>query len=88
MKHTKGPWRLEDNGANTRIETIEGKAIGAAWECDDDFANAHLMAAAPELYELLSKINTAFYTRASKAEWMELMEHTKPLLQKARGESK
>lgn len=49
-------------------------------------ANANLIAAAAELYDLLDKINTAFYTRTSRKEWMDIMEQTKPLLRKARGE--
>jgi hypothetical protein len=49
-------------------------------------ANAQLIACAPELYEMLEKINAAFYTRTSRKEWLELMEETKPLLRKARGE--
>jgi hypothetical protein len=53
------------------------------WEIQK--ANAELIAAAPELYEMLEKINEVFYARASEKEWLELMEQTKPLLQKARG---
>lgn len=54
--------------------------------CGGKPQDAHLVAAAPEMYELLSQINTAFYTRSTRKEWLELMEKTKPLLQKARGE--
>ncbi len=39
-----------------------------------------------ELYDLLSKINEAFYSRTTRKQWLDLMEQTKPLLQKARGE--
>lgn len=53
---------------------------------DENKANANLISAAPEMYEILDKINAAFYTRTSRKEWLELMEKTKPLLQKARGE--
>ena len=47
---------------------------------------AHLIAAAPEMYELLAQINMAFYTRTSRKDWLTLMEKTKPLLRRARGE--
>lgn len=34
-----------------------------------------------EALELIEKINTAFYTRTSKKEWIELMSKTKPMLE-------
>ena len=34
-----------------------------------------------EALELIGKINTAFYTRTSKKEWLELMAKTKPILE-------
>lgn len=34
-----------------------------------------------EALELIEKINTAFYTRTSKKEWIELMAKTKPMLE-------
>lgn len=93
-KHTPGPWSYVDaEGYNT----IEGQGETIAYVPSiEDFranfktlegqANRRLIAAAPELYDLLDKINTAFYTRTSRKEWLAIMEQTKPLLRKARGE--
>lgn len=63
----------------------DGGSMDAAIKEPEKLAN--LFATAPELYELLDQINAAFYTRTSRKEWIELMNKTKPLLQKARGES-
>lgn len=54
----------------------------------DDEILSHLFAAAPELYDLLDRINVAFYTRTTRVEWMKLMEESKPLLRRARGEER
>ena len=34
-----------------------------------------------EALELIEKINTAFYTRTSKKEWIDLMSKAKPVLE-------
>lgn len=91
-RFTKGPWsavqyqntsyytvRQEHKTFGINAETIVGSDVVPR------FADACLIAAAPELYEMLDKINMAFYTRTTRAEWLKLMEQTKPLLQKARG---
>lgn len=82
-KHTPGKWQVLDStlihANGYRVATVES-------EIEHRKANAALIAAAPELYEMVDKINAAFYTRTSRKEWLELMEKTKPLLQKARGE--
>ena len=52
-KHTKGPWFVVDHPASWTIQNKEG----GAGECvaqsygDSGKANAHLIAAAPQLYE-------------------------------------
>jgi hypothetical protein len=61
MKHTPGPWKVEDGG-------FVGGPIGFGRVCqtwnkfEEDFqnaeANARLIAAAPELYGALIKLNT------------------------------
>lgn len=80
MNHTKGPWR------NNHQRIFAGDVpVADSFFTEQSEANAQLIASAPELYELLSKINEAFYTRSTKKHWLELMEQTKPLLQKARG---
>lgn len=92
MSFTKGPWNIFESKIGldlilkTSILDAEDQAICWIVERDNKDKSAHLIAAAPEMYEMIDKINAAFYTRTSKKEWMDLMEKTKPLLQKARGE--
>lgn len=99
-KFTPGPWTVETQfklltnvttGKETRIQYYEvGSDLRVLAKLDsglNDHSNAALISAAPELYAILEKINTAFYTRTTRKAWLELMEQTKPLLQKARGES-
>lgn len=94
-KHTPGPWKTRTfTNISKNVDLIAVVAeIGNSLIVEPTFAigskeeaNANLIAAAPEMYELLSEINTAFYTRTSRKEWLSLMEKSKPLLQKARGE--
>lgn len=93
-KHTPGPWESIVREEKDGIWAYIGPANERTYHilkmdaCNDERqANAALIAAAPELYSLLDQINTAFYTRSTRKQWLELMEKTKPLLQKARGES-
>ena len=92
MRFTKGPWLAaatsvypdrEPRGFEIKIQ----RPIEDSISLEEAQANSHLVAAAPDMYELLDKINAAFYTRTSRKEWLALMEMTKPLLNKARGES-
>jgi hypothetical protein len=86
-KHTQGPWKVVTRPSSFITSVVfhdDNQFTSIVDQCTE--ANAHLIASAPELYELLSKINTAFYTRSTRKEWLELMEQAKPLLRKARGE--
>lgn len=90
MKFSKGNLKvIQDTKEETLRFAIVDDNGAIAWTVNrstvNDEANAHLFAAASELYDLLDKINAAFYTRTSRKEWLELMEQTKPLLQRARG---
>ncbi len=84
FKHTPAPWEA---GGNTLVYGPSNETI-----CDcrgpDNLAdaNAALIACAPELVDMLSQINGAFYARTSRKEWLALMEKTKPLIRKARGQ--
>jgi protein-disulfide isomerase-like protein with CxxC motif len=52
---------------------------------DENLANARLIAHAPELLELLERINFVFYVKGTRKAMIEVMAETKPLLEKARG---
>ncbi len=64
-KHTPGPWKIKDDFAKTAINT-EKKHIAMVnyWKCQDEScisdeeheANARLIAAAPELLEVLMEV--------------------------------
>lgn len=61
-KWTQGPWVLsEDRGhmGSWLLYSEEEYGIGQAWDINDNpenKANAHLIAAAPDLYEALKKM--------------------------------
>ena len=96
---TKGPWRVrEDVRVDHGIEYIAGLDIisddyeivaceGIASNSDINIANAHLIAAAPELYEALEKIVTAAIDYDDANSLCSLGESLMPILAKARGEA-
>lgn len=86
---TKGPWVAKMNAAyfdicapyaqlNSGLD--ERVCIGVM---PDQEANAHLIAAAPEMYEMLEKIHEGI---AGVGEYGEFYYDAKDLLAKARGE--
>jgi hypothetical protein len=52
---------------------------------DVNLANARLIAAAPEMLELLERINFIFYVKGTRKAMIEVMAETKPLIHKAKG---
>lgn len=64
-KFTKGPWVAVDRGAWFEIDSADGENVANSGGfdpdhtgfnfCDELAANSHLIAAAPEMYELLEK---------------------------------
>jgi len=75
MTHTPGPWMATTQGSNTiyiHDEVRNGKSFGTIAEIGSDSAypdihkqdkaNAHLIAAAPEMLEMLRDILTAMRT--------------------------
>ena len=83
-KFTKGQWR-HTNSASGRhqISGESGKQICAMWNCKERDANAALIAAAPEMYEMLEKLSMQLTCiNAHKA-----VDEIERLLKKARGES-
>ena len=56
-KFTPGPWLFSSYKSGTSVIVIDGKEFGVATvNYPNRDANAHLIAAAPELYEALEKI--------------------------------
>ena len=58
-KHTPGPWGIDrhrgDNTGPFLIKQLVEKKRGIAWEIDSE-ADAHLIAAAPDLLEAAQKV--------------------------------
>lgn len=66
MKHTKGPWimnevtgmeviAISEEGYMTHAQVFK-RGVGNRYLTDEDRANAHLIAAAPAMLEMLNKI--------------------------------
>lgn len=56
MSFTPGPWEIEVTDLGEYINAPDGSTIAGIWFVGEPTkANAHLIAAAPELYEALEK---------------------------------
>jgi len=83
-KFTKGPWEV-DNGARIYCDDLTGSIVAEACgfefvsRCkEEEIANAHLIAAAPEMYAMLDDLRQYVGD--------ESREEIEELLAKARGE--
>ena len=81
MSHTPGPWKVDRpyiRGAGRAIASLE------SWHNEvEDAANAHLIAAAPELYEALENlIDFLFHGKKN----CQAILRAKAALAKARGD--
>lgn len=78
MAHTPGPWTVEphhnDFGSYTIKET-RSKELG--WASEEDWANAHLIAAAPDLLEALRGLVRISSTLEVLGEWEALDIHAR-----------
>jgi hypothetical protein len=85
MKHTPGPWRVETERAYIHIMPSENLAICELWRRGNpelEMANARLIAAAPDLLELLMELqDIVFLTRNN-----ELHTRMEAAIAKATGE--
>lgn len=98
-KHTPGPWRIvEDGGFRGIFHLGTGRkvaaVIGSIREGEHIEANAHLIAAAPDLLEALRKVSAALEAvYESEMEWTgewdmlppDALEMAKAAIRKAEG---
>lgn len=89
MKHTKGPWAVDDKKARYTFVQANGQA-----PCNEDAtpeaqANAHLIAAAPEMLEELEQLrealNDSVLSTGSPTKDEEMLYHIRKLILKAKG---
>lgn len=93
-KWTPGPWIVEGRGPNMKVifaGLTPGNRLSPCFLADDDQeANAHLIAAAPELYEALCRLippEQEFHMRETPGDFHEDWHSALAALAKARGES-
>ena len=96
-KHTPGPWRTIES-TNTTMRTVVGPDFpGQGYIADvnlcrtsdaqdvDGEANARLIAAAPELLQLVKDMREAFYVKGTRKALLAVMERSKSVMEKAEG---
>jgi hypothetical protein len=98
-RHTPGPWMLQPASFSPRIYVlrVDATADEAAVAEVIDRANAHLIAAAPEMYEALASVQKLIAEGAKTGfnpldgDWAERLfvsqQKTSAALSKARGEA-
>ena len=96
-QHTPGPWRTIES-TNTTMRTVVGPDFpGQGYIADvnlcrtndaqdiDGEANARLIAAAPELLQLVKDMREAFYVKGTRKALLAVMERSKSVMEKAEG---
>ena len=96
-KHTPRPWRTIES-ANKTMRTVVGPDfLGQGYIADvnlcrtsdaqdvDGEANARLIAAAPELLQLVKDMREAFYVKGTRKALLAVMERSKSVMEKAEG---
>ena len=96
-KHTPRPWRTIES-INTTMRTVVGPDFpGQGYIADvnlcrtndaqdvDGEANARLIAAAPELLQLVKDMREAFYVKGTRKALLAVMERSKSVMEKAEG---
>ena len=96
-KWTPGPWHHMTRNANEIMTTFHGVKIGRIYidvTTENEAEDAHLIAAAPELYEAAARLfNAANHHVSDSGDWFvahgdnrELLSDMEAALAKARGE--
>lgn len=93
--HTPGPWQVKPTTARWHPSNSTGdlivagpQIIGEIWLGGNREANARLIAAAPEMYELLNLLRDAdFKDVGLRSNLFDLANQARALLAKVRGEA-
>ena len=90
-KFTPGPWLFSSYKSGTSVIVIDGKEFDVATvNYPNRDANAHLIAAAPDLYEALEELHAEQNgppLEKYKTSWEKAIRKTEAALAKARGEA-
>ncbi len=89
-KSTPGPWRVcTSNGGWTNVCPVNHPNLPICNLVENNEANALLIAAAPELYELAANLyeNACLFNHASDPCWIALREQFETVTTKIRGET-
>ena len=96
-KHTPGPWRTIESTDKTMRTVVGPDFPGQGYIADvnlcrtndaqdvDGEANARLIAAAPELLQLVKDMREAFYVKGTRKALLAVMERSKSVMEKAEG---
>ena len=86
-KFTPGPWLFSSYKSGNSVIVIDGKEFDVATvNYPNRDANAHLIAAAPELYEALDALRAELFLHAEGNYFRPLLDKAEIALAKARGE--
>jgi len=87
MKYTKGPWRSENavDAGCYRVYSDNEQIAETYLHGSDDEANAHLIAAAPKMYEVLNEVMTWAHHNLLIKNITHLEAIIEPILAKAEG---
>ncbi len=87
IKHTPGPWKITHTALNGyRVSDSMGWGVAAILKDTNDEANARLIAAAPEMLELLKQIADWPFPFLSGAGIDEVRELAGKMVKKVEGE--
>lgn len=89
--HTPGPWKITGHdGRNPMVQDANGGSICAVWDTGcaaTQEANARLIAAAPDLLNMLQRVMDEYLMRDPTAGHVALLtlEHARAAIAKAKG---
>lgn len=90
-----GPWHYSDSNSLNQTALVygpDGYLVADAGRIHhrteiEQRANGNLIALAPEMYELIAEMNSAFYGNGKKSALQAVMVKSRSILQRARGET-